>query len=97
MPQSVKELASEIIPSRTILLFGSGASIPSGAPSVEDLCMHLAKSFKQERGDYNLAELTGIIEQKSRSRRQMIDRLREPFNNLRPTGGLLNLPLFSWR
>lgn len=97
MPQTVKELASEIIPSRTILLFGSGASIPSGAPSVEDLCMHLAKSFKQDRGDYNLAELTGIIEQKSRSRRQMIDKLREPFKNLRPTGGLLNLPLFSWR
>lgn len=97
MPQTVKKLASEVIPARTILLFGSGASIPSGAPSVQDLCAHLERGFGLEKSDYTLAEITGIIEQQSRSRRAMIDRLREPFQNLKPTGGLLNLPLFSWR
>lgn len=97
MPISIEQLTAQIVPQRTVLLFGSGASIPSGAPSVAELCAHLTETFKMGPNDYSLSELTGIIENKTRSRAMMIAALRKPFEKLKPTGGLLNLPLYPWR
>jgi hypothetical protein len=96
MPISVEELAAAIRPERTVLLFGSGSSIPSGAPSVGDIRTHLAKEFNLDAGDLTLAELAAIIE-KRRNRSDLVASLRKLFARLRPTGGLLSIPLFAWR
>ncbi len=90
------EAAKIILPSNTVLLFGAGASIPSGAPSVQTLINHLASSFSIEGEDYSLSEIASIVED-GHSRRGLIDSLREKFNRLRVTGSLLNLPLYDWK
>jgi|GEM_PF-6623468 len=97
MTINIDQLAAQVVPQRTVLLFGSGASIPSGAPSVDSLCAYLSETFNIGQNDYSLSELTGIIEHQTRSRAALIAALRRPFVNLKPTGGLLNLPLYPWR
>ena len=97
MPIDIATLTRAIEPERTILLFGAGSSLPSGAPSVSDLQAHFAKSFDVPVGDYSLAEQTGIIEARFRDRVRLILELRKPFVRLRPTGALLNLPLYNWK
>lgn len=97
MPISIQGLASEIDPERTVLLFGSGSSIPSGAPSAAKLISKLAERFKIEDQGYSLSEISGIIEGKTGSRKVLIEEVRKYFNNLSPTGGILNVPLYDWR
>jgi len=43
-----------------------------------------------------LSEIASLAEQKT-SRKELITALRDILRNLKPTGGLLNLPLYSWR
>ena len=96
MPISIGQVLDNINPERTVLLFGSGSSIPSGAPSGPDICSHLARKFAIDLDDLTLAELTDII-QNRHSRSELIASIRELFEGLRPTGGLLSLPRFRWR
>ena len=97
MPVELQVLTQRIDPERTVLLFGSGSSIPSGAPSVTQLQEHFAKTFGVLQGDYTLAEQTGIIENRTRDRLRLIQELRTQFKSIRPTGSLLNLPLCKWK
>lgn len=96
MPISILKLAETLDCQTTVLLFGSGSSIPSGAPSVTALLKRLEQTFKVPMGNFTLAEYTGLLEIKF-SRRQLIETVREAFKNVRPTGGLLNLPAYPWR
>ena len=96
MPISIDQVLDDINTERTVLLFGSGSSIPSGAPSVSDISSHLAEKFRIDLKGLTLRELTEIIE-KRRSRSALIASMRELFEGLRPTGGLLSLPRFKWR
>lgn len=96
MPISLQTLVDDIEPTKTVLLFGSGSSIPSGAPSVPELISLFSEEHKIS-GDYTLSELTGIIETKERSRVKLIATLRKRFEKLKPTGGLLNLPRYEWK
>lgn len=96
MPIELSRLASEIDPTQTILFFGAGASIPSGAPSVEKLIKVLEGTLGESCDGYSLREFTGILEEKY-TRKQLIEALRKPFSSLRPTGSLLNLPLYKWK
>lgn len=96
MPISVQKLTETLDCRTTVLLFGSGSSIPSGAPSVPALIQRFEKTFKIPAGNFTLAEYTGILEIKA-SRRQLVEALRDAFKNVRPTGGLLNLPAYPWR
>ncbi|WP_296742653.1 SIR2 family protein [Mesorhizobium sp.] len=80
-----------------MLLFGSGSSIPSGAPSVPALQHHFESVFHVSAETYNLAEQSGIIEQRTKDRRSLIESLQKQFHKLRPTGALLNLPLYNWK
>ena len=96
MPINLQALVDDIEPSKTVLLFGSGSSIPSGGPSVAELINIFSEEHKIS-GDYSLSELTGIIESKERSRVKLIATLRRRFANLKPTGGLLNLPRYEWK
>ncbi|MGJ7038881.1 hypothetical protein J2Y63_002136 [Shinella sp. BE166] len=96
MPMKLEDLAKEINPRNTVLLFGSGSSIPSGAPSVFTLIDKFSKAFGVEANGYNLSEMASLCEAK-KSRRKVIDLLRELCDGLKPTGGLKNLPLYPWK
>jgi hypothetical protein len=89
-------LAKRINPENTILLFGAGASIPSGAPSVSDIIADLSSALEINSDGYSFAEFCSLFELQ-RSRKELIGIVRRKLNNLRPTGGLLNLPDSSWR
>ncbi len=96
MSITISELAKNIRPENTVLFFGSGSSVPSGAPTVKQITDKFYSDFRIEKNDYSLSELSSICEQQS-SRNKMILSLRELFKNKTPTGSLLNLPLYNWR
>jgi hypothetical protein len=97
VPTTLANLIQGVRPDATILLFGAGSSIPSGAPSVGDIIEHLSKKFGQRSAGFSLSELTDLIEQKTKDRRRMISELGKMFSRAKPTGGLLNLPLYNWK
>ena len=97
MPIPISELMRHLTPHETVLLFGSGSSLPSNAPSVRQLQDHFEREFHVSGTDYSLSEQTGIIEFKTRNRRSLISSLRSRFKGLKPSGSLLNLPLYGWK
>ncbi|MYB40288.1 hypothetical protein F4X86_03440 [Candidatus Saccharibacteria bacterium] len=96
MPVPLDQFMRALRPERTVLLFGSGSSIPSGAPSVDDIQSHLATRFQMNQANLTLPELAAIIE-KRQNRSVLIATVRELFANLRPTGGLLTIPQYKWK
>lgn len=96
MPIGTKQLIELIDPTRTVLFFGSGSSIPSRAPSAQALIDHLAKRFDLPTTGFTLAEVASLAEQKY-PRSDVIAIVRDLFTGLKPTGGILNLPLYKWR
>ena len=95
MPISMDEFVSGVNPDKTVLLFGAGAALPSGAPSVSSLISHYSESYQLD-GDLSLDEIT-FLAQKKTSRRKIIKDLRNFFPNVKPTGGLLKLPRWRWK
>lgn len=97
MPKSVQDLARILDPSRTNLLLGAGASVPSGAPNAaklaELLCTKLGEPVNPSRG---LATTAEILEMKH-GRRAVFEAVREVIKPLRPTGGILAIPHYNWR
>ena len=92
------ELIAAINPRQTILLLGAGASIPSGAPSVDTIKRRLASRLSAVRttyAEYSLAEITSLYE-RAFSRRELAESIRDQLSSLTPTGGLLLLPRFDW-
>lgn len=83
-------------PQQTVLLFGAGASIPSGAPSVSDIVSDLSKVLKEPSAGYSFAEYCSLF-QIQRNRQELVSIVRQRLKNLRPTGGLQNLPNSQWR
>lgn len=96
MSITISELAKKIRPENTVLFFGAGSSIPSGAPSVSKIIGRFASFFSLESDGYSLSEIASLAEQ-TRSRKEMIVTLRSLFKNITPTGSLLNLPLYNWK
>lgn len=92
----ISQLVDSIEPQRTILLFGAGSSIPSNAPSVSTVISRLSGHFKIPADGFSLSEISGIIETRF-SRHDLITYFRTFFENLRPNGGLMNLPIFDWK
>lgn len=97
MPLPIDRLVSTIDTSRTVLFFGSGSSIPSGAPGVDHLKAHFEKAFAVAAQGYTLSEQTGIIENQTKDRTRLIAELRSQFRGLKPSGAILNLPLYAWK
>lgn len=95
MPISLDQLIEEINSEETVLFFGAGSSMPSFAPSGVKLTSMLAAKFCLP-DDYSLRELSSLIEHK-RSRKELISELRKIIQGLKPSGGLLNLPLYPWK
>ena len=96
MSISLSELVRRITPTKTVLFFGAGSSIPSGAPSVDKIVSVLSKLYGIDPAGFSLSEITSIAEHKS-SRAELIKNLRVLFNNLIATGAILNLPLYRWK
>ncbi|MFM0377873.1 SIR2 family protein [Paraburkholderia strydomiana] len=96
MPTELSRLIGGIQPERTVLFFGAGSSIPSRAPSVAKLISVISTKFKIDADGFSLSELSGIVEERF-TRKELIESIRPLFKSLRPTGGIVNLPLFPWR
>lgn len=97
MTITIAELSRAIDPKRTVLLFGSGSSIPSGAPSVPKIIETISRDFSIPANGYNLREISSLAEAKPGGRPKLIGALRALCGNLQPTGGLRNLPLYEWK
>src|SRR5687768_13070049 len=97
MVLSLEELASQLNPSNTALFLGAGSSIPSGAPSGDELARFLSNEVAgaaESLGD-GLAETCSIIEN-IHGRARLVEVLRERLGPLSPTGGLTALPAYEW-
>lgn len=97
MTTDLSAFVRDLQPESTILFLGAGSSLPSHAPSVSKIIDHLSKVFHQPSNGFTLAELTDLIEQKTKDRQRMISEVRSLFARLRPTGALLNIPLYDWK
>lgn len=93
----IDEFLRRIRPAECVLLFGSGSSIPSNAPSVADLQGRFETEFGVPALGYSLAEQSSIIEVNIKERALLISALRTAFKGVTPAGGILNLPLYEWR
>lgn len=96
MVETVQSVINRLQPERTVLLFGAGSSIPSKAPTSQALTKLFATRFGLPETGFSLPEISSLAEGKV-GRRMLIAALREQFRSLKPTGGLLNLPLYNWK
>lgn len=96
MVVSIEFLAKNIVPENTVLLFGAGASIPSGAPSVAAIMADLSAALGTPADGFSFAEYCSLFEM-SKGRRALVEIVRSRIRNLRPSGGLINLPNYDWR
>jgi hypothetical protein len=96
MSIALDQLVSRLDAKRTVLLFGAGSSMPSGAPSVNQLIAHYAEEFGFPPDQYSLTEITSLAVTKT-SRANAIAELRKLFAHVKPSGGLKNLPLYAWK
>lgn len=96
MPIELSELVEQLSPTNTVLMFGAGASLPSGAPSVAELIHAISEEFKIEPDGLSLAEISAVAEMK-RNRTDLIALLRKRFKGLKAKGSLLNLPRHEWK
>jgi SIR2-like domain len=93
----LETLVRELRPEHTILLFGAGSSLPSNAPTPKAIIDHLSNRFSIPSASFNLSEFAELVEQRSKDRRRVITEVRSLFRNLKPTAGLLNLPVYDWK
>lgn len=96
MPIPIVQLVAETEPESTVLLFGAGSSIPSGAPSAAEMLVRFGKEFERDPSGYSLSEFTTFLE-RDFSRRRLIECLRNMLGGLQPTGGLRNISLYKWK
>ncbi len=96
MSISLPDMIKRIDPTNTILFFGAGSSIPSGAPSVDTIITQISEKLNIPVNGYSLSEIASITEQKI-GRRALISVLRQCFKHPSATGSLLNLPLYKWK
>ena len=97
MPTDLSAFVDDLDPETTVLFLGAGSSQPSKAPSTLEIIGHLAKTYRQSPGSLTLAELTDLIEQKTKDRKRMISEVRSLFTKASPSGGLVDLPRYNWK
>ncbi len=97
MPIDLVTLCREITPQRTAILFGAGSSVPSGGIVGSALAKQICEKFGLEYdSSLSLAEIGTLAELKV-GRRDLISLVQKMYDGLRPTRGLLNLPLYDWK
>ncbi len=97
MPIDLRVLCRDLTTAKTAILFGAGSSIPSGgldgAALAERICTNFHVTYDPT---LSLADTATLVEI-NRARRDLINFLRKTLLPLRPTAGLLNLPLYDWK
>lgn len=97
MPIDLAILSRQLDPERTVLLLGAGSSIPSGGMSAEQLASKLAAEFALHYdASLTLSEVATIVEHRY-SRDDLINCVRRFVASLKPSGSILNLPLYNWK
>jgi hypothetical protein len=91
----IDELAELLSPTRTTLIFGAGASNPSGAPSGHQLASKLARLLNPEPEGAELSEVAQLVENR-KGRRVLIEAVHDALQGIAPTSRLLTLPDFDW-
>lgn len=97
MAVELSRAVKDIRPEQCVLFFGAGAAVTSGAPSVDKLIRAIATEFSIDADGLSLREISQLAETQYGNRRRLIQAIRPLFNNIRPSGGLLNLPLLNWK
>lgn len=87
MPYSIQDLIKAIDPTKTVLFFGAGSSIPSGAPSAINLAQAIRLKFGVENETLGLADVASLAEKKA-SRKDLVEFVRFKFRGLHVTGGM---------
>jgi broad-specificity NMP kinase len=96
MSISLQALCRSIVPNKTALLLGAGASVPSGAPSGKQLAHTLWKVVAQGQPmSDDLIESASMLE-RNYGRRSLVEAVASTLGKLKPTGGMLGLPRFGW-
>lgn len=93
---TLQDLAKTIDPEKSVLLLGSGVSVPSGGKTGQGLAQYLCESLSD--GDIDsedLAEACSLLEDRY-GRPELVDVLATHLNSLRPDGGLLSLVTLPW-
>ena len=96
MPTPIENFVKQFQPENTVLLFGAGASIPSGAPSVSEIILHLAKTLNEPTEGYSFSDYSSLFEMRF-GRKELISRIRDLFVGLQPTGGMSNISDYKRR
>ncbi|WP_249030795.1 SIR2 family protein [Roseinatronobacter thiooxidans] len=91
----MEDFICQVNPEKTVLLFGAGASVPSGAPGVKDLITHYAEKYGLD-SSLSLSEITFLAEKKA-SRRKIITDLRNFFPHVKPKGAILKISRWRWK
>jgi hypothetical protein len=95
MVLALDELVRRLDPSKTVLVLGAGAAVPSGAPSGVELSHRLATSLVGELISDDLAEASSILERRV-GRDRLVAAVRAELRGLSPSGGLEALPHLQW-
>jgi hypothetical protein len=96
MTLSIDDLLHRLDPTRTSLLLGAGAAVPSGAPTGAQLAQKLWRVVaNSDSQSDDLIETSGILERRF-GRRPLVDAVIQSLEKLSPTGGLLAIPRFPW-
>lgn len=93
---TLEDFTRNIVPQRTALLLGAGASVPSGAPTGRELAIAVSKEIRGRVVSEDLVELATIL-QRTDGRDALVEAVRKQLKSLKPTGGLLALPELDWR
>jgi hypothetical protein len=96
MSRTADDLTASLVPARTTLILGAGASLPSGAPSASQLAVKIAEAARIDHSDLSLAEVASIAEN-TIGRPDLIKLVRKVFERVEPKGSILNVPLWDWR
>ena len=97
MPISMEDFVTAVDPGHTTLVFGAGASIPSGAPSGAQLAEHLWREVAHsEPISDDLVDTASILVRRY-GRADVINAVISALKSLKPSGGLLGLPAMGWR
>jgi hypothetical protein len=97
MPISLQDLTHRLKISKTSLLLGAGAGVPSGAPTGLGLAERLAARLQiKYTSGLNLSTFAALAEMKI-GRRALVDAIKEEILPLTPQGGILAIPHFNWQ
>lgn len=96
MPISLDALVTSIVPGKTTLLLGAGASASSGAPVGAGLAHHLWMALTGDGPKSDDLMETATVLARRYGRRAVIEEVAAKLSPLKPSGGLLGLVQLGW-